>query len=214
MAGAATTGTGEGTAIGAVAGEIVGGIAETIANAAVKDVTYVVITDVQISEKARVGVVGRRDLQVDAQQGMGGCEQSAFTEEKTEKRFHTRVISAADKVNLQYEEEALLDEGLTRALSGVFRATAPLPRQCRSAEERARLLPDRLPGQGRPEEMPAFPDPASPGRERPRAEFTPARTASSDAGRAMADTNQVRGRRQAPPHLVTHYLAAVSELRS
>ena len=49
VAGAATTGTGQGTAIGAVAG----GIAETIANAAGKDVTRVAIADVQISEKAR-----------------------------------------------------------------------------------------------------------------------------------------------------------------
>lgn len=193
VAGAATTGTGEGTAIGAVAGGIVGGIAETIANAAVNDVTCFAITDVQISEKAREGVGGRRDLQVDAQQGMGGSEQSTFTEETTEKRYRTRVIGTADKVNLQYEEEALLDEGLTRVLSGVFRATAPLPRQCRSAEERACLLPDRLPGQGGLDEMPAFPDPAAPGRERPRAEFTPARTASSDAGRAMADTTRGGG---------------------
>ena len=121
VAGAATTGTGQGTALGAVAGGIVGGIAETIANAAVKDVTYVAITDVQISERAREGVVGRRDLQVDAQQGMGGSEETTFTEETTEKRYRTRVISTANKVNLQYEEAApLLNEGLTRVLSGVF----------------------------------------------------------------------------------------------
>ena len=121
VAGAATTGTARGTAIGAVAGGIVGGIAETIANAAVKDVTYVAITDVQISEKAREGVVGRRDLQVDAQQGVGGSEQSTFSEETTEKRYRTRVISTANKVNLKYEEAAApLNEGLTRVLSGVF----------------------------------------------------------------------------------------------
>ena len=117
----ATTGTTQGTAIGAVAGGIVGGIAETIANAAVKDVTYVAITDVQISERAREGVVGQRELQVDAQQGIGGSEQSTFSEETTEKRYRTRVISTANKVNLKYEEAAsLLNEGLTRVLSGVF----------------------------------------------------------------------------------------------
>ena len=121
VAGAATTGTARGTAIGAVAGGIVGGIAETIANAAVKDVTFVAITDVQISEKAREGVVGRRDLQVDAQQGVGGSEQSTFSEETTEKRYRTRVISTANKANLKYEEAAApLNEGLTRVLSGVF----------------------------------------------------------------------------------------------
>ena len=121
VAGAATTGTSQGTVVGAVAGGIVGGIAETIANAAVKDVTFVAITDVQISERAREGVVGRRELEVDAQQGMGGSEQSTFTEETTEKRYRTRVISTANKANLKYEEAAgPLNEGLTRVLSGVF----------------------------------------------------------------------------------------------
>ena len=101
-------------------GGIVGGVAETIANATVKDVTYVAITDAQISERAGEGVVGQRELQVDAQQGIGGSEQSTFTEETTEKRYRTRVISTANKVNLQYEEAApLLNEGLARVLSGV-----------------------------------------------------------------------------------------------
>ena len=121
VAGAASTGTSQGTAVGAVAGGIVGGIAETIANAAVKDVTFVAITDVQISERAREGVVGRRELEVDTQQGMGGSEQTTFAEETTEKRYRTRVISTANKVNLKYEEAAgPLNEGLTRVLSGVF----------------------------------------------------------------------------------------------
>ena len=93
VAGAATTGTGQGTAIGAVAGGIVGGIAETIANAAVKDVTYVAITDVQISERAREGVVGRRELEVDAQQGMGGSEQSTLP--KRRRRSATAPGSSA-----------------------------------------------------------------------------------------------------------------------
>ena len=125
-----------------------GDIAETIANAAVKDVAYVVVTDVH---------------------------------------------STPNRVDLQYEEAApLLNQGLTRVLSGLLRATAPLPRQCRSAEERACLLPDRFPGQGRLDEMPAFPDPAAPGRKRPRTEFTPARTASSDAGSTARCGDDVR----------------------
>ena len=116
--GAATTGTGQGTATGAVAG----GIAETIANAAVKDATFVAITDMQISEKARGGggVVGRRHVQVDAQQGMGGSERSTFTEETTEKRCRTRVISTANKgVRRPLEREA---------------AASPAPRSCREAQ--------------------------------------------------------------------------------
>ena len=114
--GAATTGTGQGTATGAVAG----GIAETIANAAVEDATFVAITDMQISEKAGEGAVGRRHLQGDAQQGMGGSEQSTFTEETTEKRYRTRVISTATKgARRPLEREA---------------AASSAPRSCREAQ--------------------------------------------------------------------------------
>ncbi len=64
----------------------------------------VAITDVQISQKARAGVTGQRDLQVDASQGIGGSETTTFSEVTDEKRYRTRVMSTAYKVNLKCEE--------------------------------------------------------------------------------------------------------------
>jgi hypothetical protein len=84
-------------------------------------VTYVAITDVQISERAREGVVGRRNSELDTKQGSGGKERQTFAEATTEKRHRIRVVSTANKANLQYEEAAPeLTTGLTRSLSGLF----------------------------------------------------------------------------------------------
>jgi len=121
VAGVATGGSAENMAVAGVAGAILGGLVETVANAAVQDVFYVAITDVQISQKARAGVTGQRDLQVDASQGIGGAETTTFSEVTDEKRYRTRVMSTANKVNLQYEEAAPeLNSGLTRVLAGLF----------------------------------------------------------------------------------------------
>ena len=121
VAGVATGGSTQDMAVAGVAGAIVGGLIETVANAAVQDVFYVAITDVQISQKARAGVTGQRDLQVNASQGIGGSETTTFSEVTDEKRYRTRVMSTANKVNLQYEEAAPeLNAGLTRVLAGLF----------------------------------------------------------------------------------------------
>lgn len=120
-AGVATGGSTRDMAVAGVAGALVGGLVETVVNAAVQDVFYVAITDVQLSQKARAGVTGQRDLQVDAGQGIGGSETTTFSEVTDEKRYRTRVMSTANKVNLKYEEAAPeLSAGLTRVLAGLF----------------------------------------------------------------------------------------------
>ncbi len=111
----------QGAAIGAGVGGLLGGVIATIADSSVKDVTYVAVTDVLISEKTKEGVVGRRNLQIDNNQGHGGSERQTFAEATDEKRHRTRVVSTANKVNLDYEEAAVeLAQGLTRSLAGLF----------------------------------------------------------------------------------------------
>ncbi|PON15996.1 conjugal transfer protein TraT [Candidatus Entotheonella serta] len=111
----------QGAAIGAGVGGLLGGVISTIADSSVKDVTYVAVTDVLISEKTKQGVVGRRNLQIDNSQGQGGSERQTFAEATDEKRHRTRVVSTANKVNLEYEEAAVqLAHGLTRSLAGLF----------------------------------------------------------------------------------------------
>jgi outer membrane lipoprotein SlyB len=118
--GAALDGWG-GAAIGGLAGAAAFGIADTIANAAVKDVVYMAITDVEIAERAEAGVLIRQDNQQDAKQGIGGARRQTSTKVSNMNKYRTRVVSTANKVNLQYDEAAAdLTNGLTRSISGLF----------------------------------------------------------------------------------------------
>ncbi len=110
-----------GAGIGGLAGAAAFGIAEVVADAAVKDVTYMVVTDIEIAEKAKQGVVVRQDSQQDAKQGIGGSRRQSSSEVSDRKKYRTRVVSTANKVNLEYEEAApQLTSGLVRSISGLF----------------------------------------------------------------------------------------------
>ena len=110
-----------GAGIGAGAGGILGSIMETATDAYVQDVLFMVVTDVQVVEKAQEGVIVRQDSAQNLAQGMGGTQQQTSSEVTKFKKYRTRVVSTANKVNLEYDEAAsLLTEGLTRSLSGLF----------------------------------------------------------------------------------------------
>lgn len=110
-----------GLGIGAGVGAMAGGLAETVANAMVKDVLFVAITDVQISQKAKEGVTGTQKTKADLAQGTGTQVEQVFDEVVKEKKYRTRVMSTANQVNLEYEEAApTLNAGLTRVLAGLF----------------------------------------------------------------------------------------------
>ena len=98
-----------------------GGAIETIADAAVKDVTYMVVMDIEIAEKAKSGVVIRQDSQQDAKQGIGGSRRQTSSEVSDRKKYRTRVVSTANQANLEYEAAApSLTSGLVRSISGLF----------------------------------------------------------------------------------------------
>jgi Enterobacterial TraT complement resistance protein len=110
-----------GAAVGGAVGGVVGGLTETVANAAVKDVTYMVVTDIEITEKARLGVIVRQDSQQDSSQGVGGRRTQTSSEVTDVKKYRTRIVSTANKANLDYEEAApQLTQGLVRSVSGLF----------------------------------------------------------------------------------------------
>lgn len=110
-----------GAGIGGLAGAAAFGLASTLADAAVKDVTFMAITDVEIAERAEEGVIVREDRQQDAKQGVGGARRQSSTKVSEMNKFRTRVVSTANKVNLQYEEAAVeLTNGLARSISGLF----------------------------------------------------------------------------------------------
>lgn len=100
---------------------LIGGLLGTIANAAVKDVTYSIITDIQISERAREGVEVFDEQQAQLQQGTSGYRTVSSNEISDWKRYQTRIVSTANKVNLKFEEASgMLVQGLVRSLSGIL----------------------------------------------------------------------------------------------
>ena len=80
-----------------------------------------VVTDIEITERARPGVIVRQDSQQNASQGMGGRRTQTSSEVMDVKKYRTRIVSTANKVNLDYAEAApQLTQELVRSVSGLF----------------------------------------------------------------------------------------------
>jgi len=104
-----------------LAGGLIGMAASTIANAAIKDVTYSIITDIQVSERANQGVMVREDTHHTLQQGTTGTSTITASEITDWKRYQTRIVSTANKVNLEFAEaQPELVAGIVRSISGIF----------------------------------------------------------------------------------------------
>ena len=75
----------------------------------------------QISERAREGVMVTERMTQDLAQGRGGERLLSATEVHDWKRYQTRVMSSANRVNLDFEDAAPeLVAGLTQAVAGIF----------------------------------------------------------------------------------------------
>ncbi|VAW94797.1 hypothetical protein MNBD_GAMMA22-1645 [hydrothermal vent metagenome] len=121
IAGAAAGGLATGSAKGAVAGGIIGGVGTTIANAFVQDVTYMLVADVQIKEKARKGVIVRKDSQVSAKVSDAGTSTQRYSEATNRKEYRTRIVTTANKANLKLEEaQELMFKKTAYAMAGFF----------------------------------------------------------------------------------------------
>ncbi len=110
-----------GVGIGGLAGSVAFGLAEVVADALVHDTTYIVITDVEIAEQAKDGVIVRQDSQQAAKQGIGGGRTQTSSEITDKKQYRLRIVSTANKVNLDYQEAVPdLTNGLISSISGIF----------------------------------------------------------------------------------------------
>ncbi|HDR9106041.1 complement resistance protein TraT [Paraburkholderia sp. A2RO-4L] len=104
-----------------IAAGLIGGIVETVANAAVKDVYYSAVTDVQLKERTRVGVKSHEDSIHALKQGRSGGTIVTTSEDSDFRTYQTRIRSVANKVNLQFAEAVPpLRSGLVRVIAGVF----------------------------------------------------------------------------------------------
>jgi Enterobacterial TraT complement resistance protein len=104
-----------------IGGALAGAALSAVADAFVQDVTYSIISDVQVSERAPKGVVVTENARQDLSQGTSGNRVLSSTETSDWKRYRTRVMSKADKVNLSFEEASPdLVAGLTRSIANIF----------------------------------------------------------------------------------------------
>lgn len=121
LAGAAAGGLATRSGTGVVAGGLLGGAAEFISGSLVKDVTYMLVCDIQIKEKAAKGVIVRKDTQVDAKVSDAGTSRQSVSEVSNKKEYRTRIVTTANKANLKLEEaQELMFKKTAYAMAGFF----------------------------------------------------------------------------------------------
>jgi hypothetical protein len=113
--GALASGHSDAIILGGIAGAAIG----TVLNSSFQDVTYSVITDVQVSERIKNKVTSRTTSTLN--QGSSSQTKSTVTKTSEWERYQTRVVSTANKSNLKLEEAtpALVD-GVSAAVAGIF----------------------------------------------------------------------------------------------
>ncbi len=92
------------SATGTVAGGLLGAIGTTAANAFVQDVTFMLVADVQIKEKAAKGVIVRKDTKISAKVSDAGTSTQTVSEATNKKEYRTRIVTTANKANLDLVE--------------------------------------------------------------------------------------------------------------
>jgi hypothetical protein len=121
LGGAAIGGLATQSYTGAVGGAVIGGAAEFITSNMVKDVTYMLVCDIQIEEKAAKGVIVRKDTQINAKVSDAGSSQQSVSEATNKKEYRTRIVTTANKVNLKLEEaQDLMFKKTAYAMAGFF----------------------------------------------------------------------------------------------
>ncbi len=104
-----------------VAGALLGAAIGTAADAYVQDVTYTVITDLRVSERARGGTVVSQSEQQTLGQGSGGAVTQSSSTITDWKHYQTRIVATANQANIEWDEAApFMVDGLTRSIGGIF----------------------------------------------------------------------------------------------
>ncbi|PSW26223.1 complement resistance protein TraT [Photobacterium phosphoreum] len=100
---------------------LIGGLVGVATDAMVEDTNYVMVTDVQISERAKNGVVVTEHNQATLHQGTSGSKTIISDHNTDWNRYQTRIVSTANQVNLEFPKaEPELEKGLAGAIAGIF----------------------------------------------------------------------------------------------
>jgi outer membrane lipoprotein SlyB len=126
--GSALAGAATGAALGSfgnsnttMGGAIAGGLIGLAADSLIKDVNYTVITDVQISERVGNGVKVQEYFNSALENGSASSTYQTSNAQTNYKRYRTRMVSHANKVNLSFKEASpALEQGIVRTLAGLF----------------------------------------------------------------------------------------------
>jgi len=106
---------------GSVGGAILGAIGVTAANALVQDVLFLLVADVSIKERARQGVTVRKDIKLSTKDGDSGSSTQRASEVTDLKEYRTRIVTTANKANLEIEEaQPLMFQKTAFAISSFF----------------------------------------------------------------------------------------------
>ncbi len=121
LAGAALGGAARGDFKGALVGGVLGAGADMISGALVKDVLYLLVVDVQIKERAKVGVVVTRDTDISTKVSDNGSVNQYSSEQSNQKEYRTRIVTTANKANLKLvDAQEPMYRKTTAAMSGFF----------------------------------------------------------------------------------------------
>ena len=107
---------------GTVIGGVAGGVAGFLFDALVSDDLFTMVTDIQISERVREGELVSRTEDTDVPQGTATrTTQTSHSDNVKWKIYRTRIVSVANKANLDFEEaKPHLQAGLVRSMGGIF----------------------------------------------------------------------------------------------
>ncbi|CAG9295824.1 complement resistance protein TraT [Celerinatantimonas diazotrophica] len=121
IVGAAVGASIAGGGTGRVGTGLIGGLIGMAADAMVEDVYFTMVTDVQISERAGQGVKVTEEDNARLHQGTSGSKKISSTQITHWKRYQTRIISVANKVNLDFNEALpKLQQGLIHSIAGIL----------------------------------------------------------------------------------------------
>jgi Enterobacterial TraT complement resistance protein len=116
------TGAIAGGSLGAMAGgAVVGGVAEHVTSYWVKDVTFLLVCDVQIRERVADGVVVQKDTDVFARVSDAGSTRQTASETSNHKEYRTRIVTTANQANLSFADaQPAMFRKTAYAMSGFF----------------------------------------------------------------------------------------------
>lgn len=106
---------------GAGIGAVAASATSVVANALVKDVTFMLVADISIRERVSEGVYVRRDTQLTNKASDSGSSQQRVSEVSDRKDYRTRIVTTANKANLKLEEaQNLMFQKTAYAMTGFF----------------------------------------------------------------------------------------------